>query len=64
MIDIYPQFGTNAYTIGKKCRFYPRESGAIRIQQYDYKFNRMRDKSTIYRKRFTNIESGIWSYYR
>lgn len=60
MIDIYPTFGQSYYTIDSKCRFYPRERGNLRKQQYDFKFNQMRDVSTVYRKRFVNIESGIW----
>jgi len=62
MIDIYPVFSTDAWQIDPKCRFYPREMGATRKQYYDYKYSRMRDSSTIYRKRFINIESGIWEY--
>lgn len=64
MIDIYPNFQGDYWEIDRKCRFYPREKGSIRSAQYDYKYSRMRDKSTIYRKRFINIESGIWEYRR
>lgn len=64
MIDIYPVFSSDAWEISPKCRFYPREVGTIRKEQYDFKYSRIRDKSTIYRKRYINIESGIWEYRR
>lgn len=64
MIDIYPTIGKVFYTIDDRCRFYPREVGKVRKDQYDFKYNRIRDVSTIYRKRFINIESGIWEYRR